>query len=47
MVWDVTIDEHVGEWLDNLDQDSYEQVIAAINVLRDEGPQLGDRWLTQ
>ena len=41
MVWDVTIDEHVGEWLDNLDQDSYEQVIAAINVLRDEGPQLG------
>lgn len=41
MAWDVTIDERVGEWLDALDQDSYEQVIAAINVLRDEGPHLG------
>ena len=41
MAWDVTIDDQVGLWLDDLDQDSYEQVIAALNVLRDMGPQLG------
>lgn len=33
--------EFVESWLDNLDQDSYEQVIAALELLIDRGPQLG------
>ncbi len=41
LAWDVRIDEQVGLWLDDPDKDSYEQVIAALNVLRDIGPQLG------
>lgn len=41
MIWNIEIDENVGEWLDDLDEASYEQVIAAINVLSKEGPQLG------
>ncbi|MFC8800634.1 type II toxin-antitoxin system RelE/ParE family toxin [Promicromonospora sp. NPDC057138] len=35
------IDEAVFEWLVGLDEDSFVQVRAAINVLRDRGPQLG------
>ena len=31
----------VEEWLGDLDEDSYEQVIAAIELLAERGPQLG------
>ncbi|GAB3127424.1 type II toxin-antitoxin system RelE/ParE family toxin [Glaciibacter psychrotolerans] len=33
--------ELVETWLDSLDQDSYEQVIAALELLEERGPQLG------
>lgn len=41
MAWDVEFDEVVFAWLTMLDEDSFVQVRAAINVLRDRGPQLG------
>lgn len=40
--WEVNL-ELVESWLDDLDQDSYEQVIAALELLSDRGPQLGRR----
>lgn len=33
--------ELVESWLLGLDQDSYEQVIAALELLAERGPQLG------
>jgi hypothetical protein len=39
-MWDVDI-ELIGGWLDSLDGDSREQVIAAIELLEEHGPQLG------
>lgn len=41
MAWEVVIGDEVGTWLDELDEDSYEQVIAAMTVLSEEGPTLG------
>ena len=44
MSWNVLLTEEVGEWLDRLggeDPRTVVLVIAAINVLRDEGPALG------
>jgi hypothetical protein len=40
LVWEVDI-EFVESWLDELDQDSYEQVVAALELLAERGPQLG------
>ncbi|MCI0144009.1 type II toxin-antitoxin system RelE/ParE family toxin [Arthrobacter bambusae] len=39
-VWNVDV-ELVEPWLLGLDQDSYEQVIAAVELLAERGPQLG------
>lgn len=39
-VWDVEV-ELVHEWLTALDQSSYEQVVAALELLAERGPQLG------
>ena len=39
-MWEVDL-ELVESWLDDLDQNSYEQVIAALELLCDRGPQLG------
>jgi len=39
-VWNVDV-ELVEPWLLGLDQDSYEQVIAALELLAERGPQLG------
>lgn len=33
--------ELVEEWLEQLDQSSYEQVVAALELLQERGPQLG------
>ena len=33
--------EFVEQWLLELDQDSYEQVVAALELLEERGPQLG------
>lgn len=33
--------ELIEPWLDGLDQGSYEQVLAAVELLRDRGPHLG------
>jgi hypothetical protein len=41
VVWDVEFDEAVFEWLTGLEEESFVQVRAAINMLRDRGPQLG------
>lgn len=40
MIWRVDI-ALVREWLQDLDADSYEQVLSAIQALRDRGPTLG------
>ena len=40
LVWEVDI-EFVESWLDELDQSSYEQVVAALELLAERGPQLG------
>lgn len=40
LMWSVDL-EHIEEWLLSLDQDSYEQVIAGIELLEEHGPQLG------
>ena len=45
MVWDVDI-ELVEEWLTLLDQSSYEQVIAALELLAERGRNWDDRWST-
>jgi Uncharacterized protein conserved in bacteria len=39
-VWSVDI-ELIADWLASLDDDSREQVVAAIELLEDRGPQLG------
>lgn len=39
-MWSVDV-EFVEEWLTSLDQTSYEQVIAALELLAERGPQLG------
>ena len=39
-VWQVDV-ELVEEWLMSIDQDSYEQVIAALELLQEMGPSLG------
>jgi hypothetical protein len=41
MAWRVTAHSAVQEWFDTLDEDSEEQVTAALRVLRQEGPALG------
>ncbi|OLL19989.1 MULTISPECIES: type II toxin-antitoxin system RelE/ParE family toxin [unclassified Rhodococcus (in: high G+C Gram-positive bacteria)] len=40
MTWDVDL-EYIEDWLIDLDQDTYEQVVAAIELLAERGPQLG------
>lgn len=40
MVWTVNV-ELVNDWLLSLDQESYEQVVAALEVLAARGPHLG------
>ena len=39
-MWEVNV-EFVESWLRELDQDSYEQVVAALELLEERGPQLG------
>lgn len=39
-MWSVDV-EWVNEWLNTLDQSSYEQVVAALELLAERGPQLG------
>ncbi|MHB8380653.1 MAG: type II toxin-antitoxin system RelE/ParE family toxin [Acidimicrobiales bacterium] len=39
-MWEVNL-ELVESWLHELDQDSFEQVIAALELLEERGPQLG------
>lgn len=39
-VWEVDVG-YIEVWLDSLDQTSYEQVIAALELLQDRGPSLG------
>jgi hypothetical protein len=41
MVWDVRVLGEVESWLLDLDDDTYEQVVAAIDKLADDGPALG------
>lgn len=38
--WGVDV-SHIDEWLVGLDEDSYEQVIAALELLSERGPTLG------
>ena len=45
MAWSIDV-EFVEEWLDSLDQNSYEQVIAALELLADLGPRLVAHWST-
>lgn len=40
MNWSVDV-ELIVTWLDGLDQDSYEQVVAALQLLAERGPHLG------
>lgn len=39
-MWDIDL-ELTEPWLDGLDQGSFEQVLAAVELLRDRGPHLG------
>ena len=39
-MWSVNI-EPIAEWLASLDDDSREQVVAAVEILEDQGPHLG------
>lgn len=39
-MWDVRV-ELVKDWLKSLDQSSYEQVVAALELLSEQGPRLG------
>lgn len=38
--WDVDL-ELIEDWLTELDEQSYEQVVAALELLQERGPQLG------
>ncbi len=40
LLWEVNI-EFVESWLVELDEDTYEQVVAALELLAERGPQLG------
>lgn len=40
MQWDVDL-EFISDWLATLSDDDYDQVIAAVALLEDRGPQLG------
>ena len=40
MKWEIDL-EPIATWLLNLDQDSYEQVVAALELLQEMGPSLG------
>jgi hypothetical protein len=40
MAWSIDV-ELIEEWLAVLDQSSYEQVVAALELLAEHGPQLG------
>ena len=40
-MWDVRVLEEVETWLLDLDDDSYDQVAAAIDKLAEDGPTLG------
>lgn len=39
--WTVIFHPEVAQWLRALDDDTYQQVVAAVRELRDEGPALG------
>ena len=41
MAWDVRLLSEVESWVMALDDDTYDQVAAAIDLLMDEGPTLG------
>lgn len=41
MRWTVIFHPEVRRWLRSLDDDTYQQVIAAVRELRDQGPALG------
>jgi len=41
MVWEVDLVLEVQEWLDSLDSQTYDRVLAALDLLREEGPSLG------
>lgn len=41
MAWEVVVGDEVGAWLDALDSESYDLVIAALTVLSEDGPMLG------
>ncbi|MFT4217882.1 MAG: type II toxin-antitoxin system RelE/ParE family toxin [Micropruina sp.] len=41
MSWEILIGDQVGAWLDETDQGTYEQVVAATRVLAQDGPHLG------
>lgn len=41
MTWTILISETVGSWLDEVDERTYEQAMAALKVLAEEGPSLG------
>lgn len=40
MEWEIDV-EFIDDWLDGLDEDTYDQVIAALRILQREGPDLG------
>lgn len=40
MSWTVDL-EKIQKWLDGLDEDSYDAVVAALEILEDKGPNLG------
>lgn len=40
-LWEVLIGDQVASWLDEIEQGTYELVMAAIRVLSEEGPNLG------
>lgn len=39
-MWDIEL-ERVKQWLESLSEDDYHQVIAALELLQERGPQLG------
>lgn len=41
VAWDVRVLEEAETWLLDLDDDSYDQVAAAIDKLAEDGPMLG------
>lgn len=41
MAWEILIGTQVGNWLDDVDLSTYEQTMAALKILREDGPGLG------